>query len=349
LGEVVAVSKSKRNSTATVTPSGTIVPWLAASGELAYSPDRPPTRRYHFQYSWHMPNAFEDRKEHRYFGYSQSLSDDWHGRVGVLSKFWKSATDGRQRPVFVYEGKRFDEGFLAPIACYDHQGEWPYDTGYVLIQQGSYQLIAHKEQPLMQQGDLCIYRGIGKAEAFNLVDITGVEVDGQLLIGYWQAMERSFSDSEVAFQVAHSFVKRSETGFLADKLSWHDIAEGCGLPPSGDGLDAKLVNFHCESFSLSKHLATVKFGPNYIGFSTPATNVRLTSLFAGEYEVNVIDPRKLTFLESNGCDLRCVVVGESSSCRFSGVGTQGEGRSSRLGTLEQGRPQEGSWRRHDGG
>jgi hypothetical protein len=36
---------------------------------------------------------------------------------------------------------------------------------------------------------------------------------------------------------------------------------------------------------------------------TPVTNVRLTSFFAGEYEVRVIDPKLLEVIETVGCDV----------------------------------------------
>ncbi len=34
------------------------VPWLASTGELAYSPHSPPERDYYFQYSWVIPGIF---------------------------------------------------------------------------------------------------------------------------------------------------------------------------------------------------------------------------------------------------------------------------------------------------
>src|SRR2546425_13313388 len=43
---------AKRYSTSTVRSDGGIVPWLAAEGPLAYSPENPPESNYFFQYSW---------------------------------------------------------------------------------------------------------------------------------------------------------------------------------------------------------------------------------------------------------------------------------------------------------
>ncbi len=256
-----------------------------------------------------MPNAFQDRKEHRYFGYSSSLKDDCWGRIGVLTAFWQAAAKGEHTLIFENEGRRVNDSFVAPIACYAHRGKSSDETGYLLLQQGSYQLIPFADQPLMSQGELCIYRGIGQEKTFNLLTASDVDPDDPVLSKYFTAIEKTFSDSEIAFQVAHSFVKRCETGFLADRLSWHDVAQSCGLSTEGCGPDEALVNFHCDSFTLSRHLALVKFGPSIAGFTTPATNVRITSLFAGEYEVNVIDPRKLSPLETQGCTLRPIPLG----------------------------------------
>ena len=60
-----------RFSTSTVFGSGRLVPWLAAQGPLAYSPEEPPARDYFFQYSWILPGIFDPKvnlREHRYFG-----------------------------------------------------------------------------------------------------------------------------------------------------------------------------------------------------------------------------------------------------------------------------------------
>lgn len=48
---------SSRYSTCTVLDDGRIVPWLAASGPLSYTPEFPPPSDYYFQYSWILPGA----------------------------------------------------------------------------------------------------------------------------------------------------------------------------------------------------------------------------------------------------------------------------------------------------
>ena len=131
----------KKNSTSTIDSDQTIVPWLAASGPLSYSPKNPTNNPYHFQYGWHLPNAFKNTKRHYYFGRSRTFVDNGTHAESYLRDFWQNAVDGKCIEVFQSNGRRTVDGFIAPIACYDHLGQYEFDTGYLLIQQGSYQLI----------------------------------------------------------------------------------------------------------------------------------------------------------------------------------------------------------------
>ena len=89
----------KRHSTSTLTPDGTTVPWLAASGPLAYSPENPPDRDYFFQYSWIMPDIFNhnvNKRQHYWFGHSKKYDLD----VKQLLYFWESARAGKTNRVY---------------------------------------------------------------------------------------------------------------------------------------------------------------------------------------------------------------------------------------------------------
>jgi hypothetical protein len=58
-GEACRQDSGPRVRFSTSTLAGeAFVPWLAAAGELAYSPDLPPERDYYFQYSWVLPAIF---------------------------------------------------------------------------------------------------------------------------------------------------------------------------------------------------------------------------------------------------------------------------------------------------
>ncbi len=79
-------------STSTVTSDGWIVPWLAADGPLAYSPEEPPERDYFFQFGWVLPGIFAehtDKRRHLVFGAYRK--DD----ARELFSFWKRARDGK--------------------------------------------------------------------------------------------------------------------------------------------------------------------------------------------------------------------------------------------------------------
>lgn len=69
--------KTPRRRFATATLAGNeIVPWLAAEGELAYSPSSPPERDYFFQYSWVIPGIFaSDTNRRRHFWFGSALRD----------------------------------------------------------------------------------------------------------------------------------------------------------------------------------------------------------------------------------------------------------------------------------
>ena len=114
-----------------------------------------------------------------------------------------------------------------------------------------------------------------------------------ILQRYFDVHYRAFSDSEVSFQIAHVWVRRAETHFIQWKMSWFDIADEIGFDAEGGTLARWLTGTYRQSFTLLQQLAAWKFGPRYVRCTTPISNVRITSFFAGESEVNVIDPRKV--------------------------------------------------------
>ena len=66
-----AVIVPRRYATSTLIDSVSCVPWLAAEGPLAYTPENPPDTDYFFQYSWILPEIFNSKvhkRRHHYFG-----------------------------------------------------------------------------------------------------------------------------------------------------------------------------------------------------------------------------------------------------------------------------------------
>ncbi len=56
-----------------------------------------------------------------------------------------------------------------------------------------------------------------------------------------------------------------------------------------------------QSFSLAQWVGERKFGPHRVVCSTPMGNIRITSFFAGEHEVRIIDPGRVEIIERIGC------------------------------------------------
>jgi hypothetical protein len=286
---------TKKYSTSTVESDGTIVPWLAAEGPLAYSPENPPESNYFFQYSWLMPRVYRD-KRHYYFGELSSLNRrevDWS--IQPFMDFWSKARAGAVDRVYISAGERSIKGFTAPIACYRYCTSWDNCDTYMLIQHGSYLPIDVPEQPLIKDGLIVLYRGLGKKGRFFWRSRHDHQSPTQKVIleRYFDVHYRAFSDSEISFQIAHVWVRRTETAFLRWKMSWHDIAEEIGYDPEGGAFALWLTDSYQQSFTLLRQTAAWKFGPNYVVCTTPINNIRITSFFAGESEVNIIDPRKV--------------------------------------------------------
>ena len=165
----------------------------------------------------------------------------------------------------------------------------------MLLQHGSYLPIEVSEQPLIKDGRLVLYRGLGKKRTFSWRswDANLSVRQNSILQRYFDVHCRAFSDSEVSFQIAHVWVRRAETHFIQWKMSWFDIADEIGFDTEGGALARWLTGTYRQSFTLLQQLAAWKFGPRYVRCTTPISNVRITSFFAGESEVNVIDPRKV--------------------------------------------------------
>ncbi|HLE12149.1 MAG: hypothetical protein A2504_12075 [Bdellovibrionales bacterium RIFOXYD12_FULL_39_22] len=144
---------NKKFSTSTLITETTIVPWLAAHGSLAYTPESPPDRDYYFQYTWIIPDIFNEKinkREHRYFGYNfRDLT------IGPLFAFWNNCRMGVSSCVYRENGQIFQTKVAAPVAIYEHEDK------NIFIQHGSYQFINEKNQPELQNGVVYLYRGIG--------------------------------------------------------------------------------------------------------------------------------------------------------------------------------------------
>ncbi len=284
-----------RFSTSTRIAGDEVVPWLAAAGELAYSPESPPERDYFFQYSWVVPGLLREgvnRKRHYWFG--EPWKDD--PTVQRLFRFWNDARRGACNPLFVSNGLADPAtDVTAPIAAYRHDGP------LVFMQHGSYHIGDMDSQPRIEQGEAMLFRGIQSAPEFLVYRLSTAAARRRIM----DVHARSLTDSVVSFNAAHCNLMRTETGYLNDETFVFDRhCREVGLDSTAPAIRSMIYS----AYALEDWCASAKFGPNYVKFRTPLTNIRITTFVAGETEVKVIDPNKLDVIEAVGCTVREVHI-----------------------------------------
>jgi hypothetical protein len=297
----VAEVPTKKLLTSTVLSNGTVVPWLAASGELSYSPENPPELDYYFQYSWVLPgilNPEENKRKHFWFGHPGKDDSD----VKLLLNFWNSARRGEVNKVFQDHGRITPNEVTAPIGIYRHKSIYSFqEDQFLFIQHGSYLIINVSSQPCLEDGEVILYRGIQNTDEFNLYRVNSPEVRSKLM----RVHAETLTDSVTSFNSVHCNVCRSETGFLNDRHTLLlDLAEKSGLKRDQE----ETVSLLYSGYALEEWCAKNKFGPNYVKFKTPATNIRITTFIANETEVKVIDPNKLEVIEAVGCRVKEIEI-----------------------------------------
>lgn len=308
------IPPGRKFSTNTITKEGRIIPWLASEGPLAYTPEVPPSRNYFFQYGWILPGVINpDRVRSRYYYFGASLRAD----AREAFAFWENARAGQVSRIFFKEGCLSDN-VEAPIAVYKHKRRIGSSV-YVFIQHGSYQFLPEAEQASLAQGYATLYRGIQKARLFRWFqfDFSLLNKTKRLTWSrYVQAQRRILSDSVLSFNSIHDRACRCETGYLNDRSQCSDqVARECGLEIKKDSFAKSLWNCHIQGFSLARWPAERKFGPNFVVFRTPLTNIRITSFMAGEHEARILDPNKLDLVETFGCRVSAKPNGHEDNTR----------------------------------
>jgi hypothetical protein len=298
-----------RFSTSTVFGSEGSVPWLAAQGPLSYSPEEPPATDYFFQYSWILPGIFDPKvnlREHRYFA-CRSKSN-----ARALFDFWGNIRKGvgaaRQR--YSQLGVFSDVEVTAPIAAYHHVRK-PYDAaGTMLIQHGSYQWIADQDQPNIECGQVLLYRGIQENAAFRCLQFRVEELspaNRDIFRKYLGVQAAMLSDSVLSFNTIHDRVNRCETEGLRH-ATWlgDEVATTAGLDIHSAGFANELWRAAQQSYTLDPVMGAQKFGPHYVVLKTPLNNLRITTFFAGESEVKIVDPSRVSVMETVGCQIEFI-------------------------------------------
>ena len=293
-----------RFSTSTLIAGTEVVPWLAAKGELAYSPMSPPERDYFFQYSWVVPGILRpgtNKRRHYWFG--DPSKDD--RKVQLLFRFWNSARRVTCNPLFVSHGLVDPaQEVTTAVAAFRHTDVHPpfhSAERLILMQHGSYHIGDVESQPRIEHGEAVLYRGIQKAKTYLLRRLTSAETRQRVMDFH----ARSLTDSVVSFNATHCNLKRCETGYLNDSsLLFDGLCLQVGLDPDVPAIRSVLYS----GYALEEWCASRKFGPNYVKFRTPLTNIRITTFVANETEVKVVDPNKLEVIEAVGCRVREVCI-----------------------------------------
>src|SRR5580700_631296 len=273
-----------------------IVPWLASSGELAYSPHSPPERDYYFQYSWVIPAIFRagvNLRQHFWFG--GPLKD--RPEVRLLFAFWNNARRGEVETLYLSNGMAEVDEVRAPLAVYRHSEAGPLKRErLVLIQHGSYLIAEVESQPYLDRGEAVLYRGVQAAEEFSLRRLTSANTRSRLM----GVHARTLADSVASFNAVHCNVSRTETGWFNDRtFMLSDLCQEAGLEPK-----RPIQSLLHSGYALEEWCATRKFGPNYVKLRTPLSNIRITTFVCSETEVKVIDPNKLEVIDAAGCNVR---------------------------------------------
>lgn len=276
-----------------------LVPWLASFGPLAFSPERPPNDESLFRYYRVLPSLFKamPRPEEEYFG-------GIAGSTSTILDFWRFATERQLRCIAKNDGHLTPTGLSAPIAIYSTDTGGPFDTYLFVLQHGSYQILEKQQQPFVEDGFFVCYRGVRNDEQFC---VPGYQqellnpAEKEAVRRYYLKTFLTMSDSVHSFLCVHAGVCLVRTDHL---VNFRSLAMD-----SDDFFDVGTQHifeffrwiFNNQCFSFRLNTASGKFGPNYFKIKTPIDNVWITSLFAGEAELKLINPNRVEILEANGC------------------------------------------------
>jgi hypothetical protein len=183
-------------------------------------------------------------------------------------------------------------------------------AGSLLIQHGSYQWISQEDQPHIEEGQVLLYRGIEQSTVFRRLQFEPSDLSAsnrEIWRRYLGLQAQMLSDSVLSFNTIHDRVKRSETEglrhgtWLGDKM-----AIQAGLDIESPGFARDLWQAAQQSYSLDPMIGVRKFGLHNVVLKTPLSNIRLTTFFAGESEVKIVDPSRISQVEAVGCKVEAV-------------------------------------------
>ena len=124
---------------------------------------------------------------------------------------------------------------------------------------------------------------------------------------YLALQAQMLSDSVRSFNTIHDRVKRCETAGLLDGTWLADtLARRAGLEIDAPGFTRDLWASAQQSYSLDPEIGRGKFGPHYVRVRTALNNIRITTFFAGESEVRIVDPSRILDVQTFGCEVQVI-------------------------------------------
>jgi hypothetical protein len=161
------------------------------------------------------------------------------------------------------------------------------------------------EQPELDAGYVHLHRSIGDAKVFRFWRSSRSGADPRLASVWEKYVRLQFdvlSRSDLSFNSIHDRAKRAETSHIRDDTWMTDaLAAERGLDIEHDPWTRALWDAAHQSFALRRWVSENKFEPHRVVCRTPLTNIRITTFFAGEYEVRVLDPCRVELLAAIGC------------------------------------------------
>ena len=243
---------------------------------------------------------------------ASTATSDATAKAKFLFDFWDNARKGRGATLQQYcePGLYSDSEVKAPLAAYRHNHKY-YDTvGSLLIQHGSYQWISQEDQPHIEEGQVLLYRGIEQGAVFRCLQFEPSDLSAanrEIWRRYLGVQAQMLSDSVLSFNTIHDRVKRSETeGLRHGTWLGDEMATQAGLDIESPGFARDLWQAAQQSYSLDPMIVVRKFGPHHVVLKTSLSNLRLTTFFAGESEVKIVDPSRVSLVEAVGCKVEAI-------------------------------------------
>jgi hypothetical protein len=84
------------------------------------------------------------------------------------------------------------------------------------------------------------------------------------------------------------------------------LAAKAGLDIRSPGFARNLWRAAQQSYSLDPVMGVHRFGRHYVAVETSLSNIRITTLFAGESEVKIVDPSRISEVQGFGSEVEFI-------------------------------------------